>query len=226
MVKNMKKLICSLLSVALILLCVPSAKASSAPNGNANADLVELPTWQLAKLNVGDSITLDDGAVLKKISYCDYSKGASRNNGIAINKNVAYDDPYVGYYNYSKEFGLDGTSTCKYKALLQATIKIWCNGSNAEIEDVVSVYTTASAGEYNYEWIQSAAYSDPRGGDKSSFPRASVKLFGDGQFKVTTQNSSQGSVDLAGLGFSRAYSTSNIWYSKTLHMRSSYFFGK
>lgn len=223
----MKKCITSLLSVALILSCMSSVYASDYRETN---ELTMVDVDELTELSINESTVLDDGTVVTRISYSDYLNETARNNKTTVCEVQNQEEHGMinsinsneFYYNYSKECGLDGTSTCKFRAILHATLKLWTNGANAQISNCSAVYTTASAGSYNYEWIEAASYSDPPVNDSNSFPVGVIYLFGDGQFKVTTSTSTEGSVDLEILGFSRASQTSKIWYSNTLHMRGSY----
>lgn len=220
----MKKIICSLLSAALIMSSATVAYAATP----TDEDTTALPVNELVDLNLNESIVLDDGAVITRISFSDYLNETARNNGTTLseakieNESTEMSTASSGgsyYYNYAQVFGLDGTTTCSFKAQLQATLKITAVNSYAQIDNVSAVYTTPVAGSYSYQWIQSAAYSDSNTG---TFPTGKVNLFGDGYFTVQTQTSTEGSVSLSGLGFSRSLSTSTFWTSQTLHMRGSY----
>lgn len=216
-----------------MILCLTSVYSSSVyavPDISENISndvesFVDISSIELGKVNV-----LCDGAILTPISAKEYIQR------LANEKNISYEEAYelengerkeravvTYYYDYSKVFPY--TSNSDFKAVLQATLKIWSDGNYRQIEDVLSISSKRSSGLYNYSWIQTDVYSDPQPGS-SGFPVTSVVIGAKGYFEVTMTYSQETSIggELKGFTFTYSSSTTNEYHyiSDTLSMRGNY----
>jgi len=149
-----------------------------------------LPISDLKNLKTNDSMTLEDGTILTRITYEEYLKMLTNNKEIYPDKAKSesfeiastYDEAY-SYYYYKKVFGLDGSDECDFKVQLDAILILDESNSYAQIEDVLPIKTRLVSGPHNCEWIQSAVDSFPALGNNDS-PMEKGELFGRGYFQV------------------------------------------
>ena len=204
--------------------------------------ITPIHTSMLEAADLGNSVILDDGAKLTKVSRSDFISQIAAAQNISAQETekiltasqteemknnttmqrAALKANAGGYYyfSYSKEFHLQNKASNPYKAQLCAQLYMWSDGQYAQIEKVRTVYTAAITGLSPYTWTSLAAtYNIPGGG---SFPTGIIDLLGDGQFSVTTTWSAGESAKLGDLGFSYSGGGSNIWTSDILHMRGTY----
>ena len=144
-----------------------------------------------SNFEANDYIVLENGARLIRISYDDYLKTIAENQCITYDeaknidklKEALSDEGEFSYYKYIKVFGLDGTLESKYKAQLEATIKLYSNNSSSQIENVSSIKTSLVSAPSNCEWVQTSGDCYP-GIDSEEYPTEEVSLAGDGYFKI------------------------------------------
>lgn len=149
-----------------------------------------LPVSDLKNLKLDDSLTLEDGAILTKITYEEYLKMLTDNKEInsdnakleSFEIALTYDEAY-SYYYYKKVFPLDGSDECDFKAQLGAMLILDDSNSYAQIVDAFPIKTHLVTGPNNCEWVQSAVDSFPALGNNDS-PMEKVELFGRGYFQV------------------------------------------
>ncbi len=238
----MKKLFSRIICMALLLTVFAGPSASASSNDSADA-ITPIHTGMLEATNLGDSVVLDDGAELTRVSRSDFISQIAAAQNVSVQKaeqilitsqakklenNSATQNSTSGfgkvqyyYFNYSKVFHLQNKTSNPYRAELVANLYLASDGQYVQIEDVEAVYTARVSGSYSYDWLPLAAYSNPKSGS-SSFPTGQVDLFGDGQFKVVTAWSAGTAASLEGWGFNVSGGGNTIWYSQRLPMQGHY----
>lgn len=219
-----KKLV---LGVSIFMISSVSVLASPIhPMQTNNTNSMISSTINLADMELGEIIVLEDGAVLTPISQEEYiqrlakEKGISIQEATSIEKNSAKNTTRVSYYyDYEKKFTYEENS--QFKAQLEATIKIYSQGGDyRQIDEVLGVSSRGISGTSGYEWIETSAYSDPEGGD---FPTWKVTLGAKGYFKIVNEVSLGGSVEIIpGFSVESSGSSSIIYTSETMNMRDTY----
>ncbi len=174
----------------------------------------------LSKLELGEKIILEDGAILTPITVEEYAKVVENEKSIPIDETlrleeIAKSSSSIYYYTYTKQFSYPQNSG--FKATMEATIKCSRVGVHTQIQAVYGLATRGSAGTYSYTWIQTAAFYDA-----PYWPANNVKLFGRGYFEVNTALT--GSISGGLPGFSVSASTTNniIYRSDTLYMNGQF----
>lgn len=230
--KVLKKFLLSLsVCAAIATMVVSPVSAQSNPSNTLEGATTMEATIDISDIELGKKVVLPDGAILTPITQEEY---LSR---LAAEKNISLKEAYnmeatslrvqslfapsstTYYYDYVKTFSYSKNTT--FKADLQATIKIYNSGSFRQIDDVITVSSRRRSGIYDYEWIETDAYSDPDRGS-SEFPVISVTLGAKGYFEVRTSFSLDLSVDLPGFSAGGSSGGEFIYQSDTLSMRSTY----
>ena len=226
----------------VLLAAIFTVSTAGASSDHSEDAVTPIHASALETTGIGDSLVLDDGAKLTRISRSDFidqitasqnvsaqaaeeilsdsQAEAVKNNPIRQGSDLKANAGGYYYFNYSKEFHLRNKSSNPYRATLGADLYMWSDGQYAQIEKVCSVYTAAVPGLSRCTWKSLAtAYNIPAGG---SFPTGVIDLLGDGQFKVTSSWNAGVSANLQGLGFSYSTGGSDIWTSEILHMIGTY----
>ncbi|MFR5631504.1 MAG: hypothetical protein ACLUFH_00715 [Monoglobales bacterium] len=121
----------------------------------------------------------------------------------------------IEYYSYEKTFSYPKRTS--FKAQLQASIVLVDDYSNHKFIDRVDwIYTRRVAGEYTYDWIESAVSSNIAAGKKS------VRLAADGYFTSSKDVSGGGSFSLPGFSVDSSVGTTVTLMSETVHVAYDY----
>lgn len=208
------------------------AQSNLSSDGNVNSissntieDNAMETSIDISNIELGEIVTLPDGAVLTPISKEEYLSRLADEKNISLEEASRLESLNVNnsrqlyYYDYSKTFS--HPKNPNFSAILQATLKMWGSGMYRQIEDVMAISSKRNSGLYTYRWIQTDAYSDPREGS-ASFPTTSVTLGAKGYFEVTTTSSLDISGDLPGFSLSSSAGWEYVYESETLSMRSTY----
>ncbi len=149
-----------------------------------------LPVSDLKNLKLNDSITLEDRAILTKITYEECLRKLADNKDIYSDKvksesteKTLIDNETYSYYYYKKVFGLDGSNECEFQAQLDAILILDDTNSSAQIEDALPINTRLVSGTYNCKWVQSAVVRSPVLENNNS-PMEKVEFLGRGYFQV------------------------------------------
>lgn len=171
-----------------------------------------LPVSDLKNLKLNDSLGLEDGAVLTKITYEEYFEKLNDNKEIKVKSESAektsIDDDEYSYYYYKKVIGLDGSDKCEFKAQLDAVLILNDSNSYAQIVDAFPNKTHLVTGPHNCEWVQMSVDRFPAIKENNS-PLEKVEFLGSGYFDVK-------------FGFPFDLLTTCGWSSPTLYMVGRY----
>ena len=237
----MKKSYCRMFCLVLFA-AIFAVSAAGSSSGHSQGTVTPIHASALEAAGIGDSLVLDDGAKLTKLSRSDFidQVGASQNvsaqaaekllsasQAKAVNLRLVQQEGNLKarggscyYFNYSREFHLQNQFSNPYRATLGAALYLWSDGQSARIEQVCSVYTAMVPGLSRCTWAPLAgAYNVPARG---SFPAGAVDLLGDGQFTVTSPRDAGVPENLQGLGFTASTGGSEDWTSEILHMVGTY----
>ncbi len=199
---------------------------------NETASPTRIPVNEVANLAVNESLILDDGAVLTRISNDEYFSEVAKNSGISIDEAKRIDNSieYVsanggGYshFNYSKTENVSSNSLCPFKATLEALIDLYIYNSNAEITNVTNIGTRRASGLFVGTWNETGTpdykilYPDT-----GTFPAGKVEIRGRGYFQVDANVAANLGYNMEGFGFSLSATPQVGWTSKTLWMSGTY----
>lgn len=221
----MKKLMSLLLCAALLVTAAPAAFAYTPENDSDT--VTRIPVNELADLAMNDSLVLDDGAVLTRITYDEYVSETATYNGITDNEVIKNEPvlPQSGsgayyYYGFTKTQALDKNNW--FKATLVATLRLYVYNSYAQIEGISGISTKLASGLYLCKWQQQSVSSYPDENDSTSFPCGRIDIMGDGYFYVEPNISVSEQATLEGCGFTIGAAPTLYWTSPELFLRGSY----
>lgn len=233
---NLLKKLALKVSIVVAIVAMIATPVSAQPNSSKSVSVqpnlsntVELEaTVDISNIELGEKVVLPDGAVLTPITQEEYISRLAAEKNISFQKAYSMelkDSEYqilsgtTYYYDYVKRFTYSRNSS--FKADLEATIKIYTDGSFRQIDDVLDVASRRAAGVYDNDWIETSAYSDPDQGS-DEFPVTSVTLGAKGYFEVRTTFELNVSVDLPGFSAGGGSGGEFIYQSETMSMRSTY----
>ena len=156
-----------------------------------NKKTMILPIADLKNLEINDSLTLQDGTILTRITYEEYLRMQDDSEYEYPDEmkpeSTTKDKGAYSYYYNEVAFGLDGSDECEFKAQLESVIILDNTNINNQIVDAFPVKTSLAAGPNNCVWIQSAV-------DRfitieyNGQPLNEIELFGRGYFYLKFDN--------------------------------------
>jgi hypothetical protein len=146
-----------------------------------------LPIADLKNLEINDSLTLQNGTILTRITYEEYLRMLDDSEYEYTDEmkpeSATKDNGAYSYYYNKVAFGLDGSDECEFQAQLESVIILDNTNINNQIVDAFPVKTSLAAGPNNCVWIQSAV-------DRfitikyNGQPLNEIELFGRGYFDL------------------------------------------